>query len=624
MLNRIACFAALSMLLLVPRAATAEEEQPGAQTQRGGAGARPLRRPGAPPATREYDAEDAAESLRLHRDRERAEDMEVMSRILVETVRQAYGLDAPQEPRSDESRRAGRSAGIGARETMSGRGGSGRGSRSGDMMADDYGYGMPGGTSGMSRYGSGMMLGGGAGTAPPTRSAPPQSIQKPLSMYLEGYGVVFQLEAPAPREPVRAPEAKQEECPFLTASAWERTRLELRDELTRKFDCLRCHGAVRDEDFDFDAAWPSIKPGSIENERRTGELTARGGGAEKAAKSAEYHLPPTRDRLVDILLATLAENGHNFRHLADDGRLAIAVTFRSAVKRPSAGEKVGDSNGDDAASRPTSSGFGGLSGRTPGYDEDYTEGYDEDAALRARSRGLATRVGILAFRPGNDEVTGDLHLRQGNYQKAIEAYERELKHHAQPGEPMRIGALELGQVKMFSPAHRRLYGKLVQAHVGAGELDKAQEWLEKLRKAVAAERPSDSEPAAKAEPSRPALPLPALDVVFGILHNLLFIGAGLVGAALTWRKPEGSLLPLGIASGAVLFHQGLLQVAQLGASQLATVWPTAVIRALVALSVGQALWVAVMIARALRAPSPQQQVGTFVPAEPVLSTADNA
>jgi hypothetical protein len=96
-----------------------------------------------------------------------------------------------------------------------------------------------------------------------------------------------------------------------------------------------------------------------------------------------------------------------------------------------------------------------------------------------------------------------------------------------------------------------------------------------------------------------ALPLPVLDVLFGIGHNVLFISVALAGAALAWRRTR-SLLPLGVAAGAVAFHQGLLQVSQLGASQLATVWPPTVIRMLVALSLGQAVWAAVVLVHAWR------------------------
>jgi hypothetical protein len=129
-----------------------------------------------------------------------------------------------------------------------------------------------------------------------------------------------------------------------------------------------------------------------------------------------------------------------------------------------------------------------------------------------------------------------------------------------------------------------------------------------------------------------ALPLPTLDILFGILHHLLFIGVGLAAALLALRQRTASVLALGIASGALLFHQGLLQVAQLDASQLATVWPPTVIRGLVALSIGQALWCAVLIVLVLRAERSQDplrhaeagQDGTLDPLVTVRSDPINS
>jgi hypothetical protein len=97
-----------------------------------------------------------------------------------------------------------------------------------------------------------------------------------------------------------------------------------------------------------------------------------------------------------------------------------------------------------------------------------------------------------------------------------------------------------------------------------------------------------------------AWPAPTLDVLFGVFHTALFVGVGLGGAALAWRGREGPLLSLGIASGAVLFHQGLLQVRILTSSQLPTIWPDVLLRGAVAASIAQALWVAIVITAARR------------------------
>jgi hypothetical protein len=111
-----------------------------------------------------------------------------------------------------------------------------------------------------------------------------------------------------------------------------------------------------------------------------------------------------------------------------------------------------------------------------------------------------------------------------------------------------------------------------------------------------------------------AWPAPTLDVLFGVFHTALFVGVGLVGAAVAWRGRQGPILSLGIASGAVLFHQGLLQVTLLSSSQLPTIWPPGLLRFAVAASIGQALVVAPVIVAALRTDSSPAAGGTERPA----------
>ena len=93
-----------------------------------------------------------------------------------------------------------------------------------------------------------------------------------------------------------------------------------------------------------------------------------------------------------------------------------------------------------------------------------------------------------------------------------------------------------------------------------------------------------------------ALPSSAVDVAFGVGHNILFIGTGLLGCYLVLNRGSRSGLPLLVASIAVAFHQGFLQLGQLGASQLPTIWPPWTIRLAVAMSVAQLFWVVVLLA----------------------------
>ena len=114
-------------------------------------------------------------------------------------------------------------------------------------------------------------------------------------------------------------------------------------------------------------------------------------------------------------------------------------------------------------------------------------------------------------------------------------------------------------------------------------------------------------------------PAPLMDQLFGAFHQVLFVGAGLGGAGLALRSSTIRFLALGAGSGAVLFHQALLPLRMLWAPELPTVWPAGVLRTLVALSLMQAVWIAVVIVTGLAArqepaprPAPEEQRATTV------------
>ena len=122
-------------------------------------------------------------------------------------------------------------------------------------------------------------------------------IRFPLSSYLEGHGVVFQTEAPLPRQVEGGDSSalKRDECPFLSRSPWERMRLRIEGHRDSKTSCGGCH--------------------------------------KKNVSVKQDALPhmPTRTQLVDVLIQVLAENGRNVRHLKSDEHLAIAITDRKSV-----------------------------------------------------------------------------------------------------------------------------------------------------------------------------------------------------------------------------------------------------------------------------------------------------
>ena len=96
-----------------------------------------------------------------------------------------------------------------------------------------------------------------------------------------------------------------------------------------------------------------------------------------------------------------------------------------------------------------------------------------------------------------------------------------------------------------------------------------------------------------------ALPATWVDIGFGLLHNLVFIGVGVVAGVLAIRRDSG--LALAVGSIAVAFHQGILQTKQLGASQIPTLWPAMVVRVAVALSIVQLAYALAIAMRSRRA-----------------------
>ena len=97
-----------------------------------------------------------------------------------------------------------------------------------------------------------------------------------------------------------------------------------------------------------------------------------------------------------------------------------------------------------------------------------------------------------------------------------------------------------------------------------------------------------------------AFPADPIDELFGLLHTTIFLVAGIAGAVWALRVGSAPLLSLGIGSGAVLYHQGLVHLPMLFASQFPTIWPEALVRLTIALGLLQALVVGIVIWTARR------------------------
>jgi hypothetical protein len=282
--------------------------------------------------------------------REMIEDVEVLRTILEREIRSLYVLD---DSSTGSSGAGGATGGVG--RSMSGMAGAGMRSMAGmgsmDGMSGMMGMGsmsmgardpMGGGSPfGRGMPGASMGTGSGSASASTTQGSPV------LGAYLEDLGIVYQLELPAFREPPAAQEqVDASQCTYLASTEWQRTRLELRGELTVA-DCRKCHqmpenatpgAAYHHGQLSLGDCHKCHDQGAVGEPRRTGFSTLKGLSfhLRQAAASSGG---PTREQLIDRLLRVLADNGSHIRHLVDDERIAIAISVqphgRGRVRRRS-------------------------------------------------------------------------------------------------------------------------------------------------------------------------------------------------------------------------------------------------------------------------------------------------
>ncbi len=204
-----------------------------------------------------------------------------------------------------------------------------------------------------------------------------------------------------------------------------------------------------------------------------------------ARKAKPIPRPPTRDELVDRLLEVLAENAPNFRHLTPQDRLTVAITFPRAKATAGSAEK-GKSRASIADEafivnvQVQEAAAGAPSGKE---DLNISRGY---LILGDRGDiGFDDRPANTGDARSSHEVSGDLHMRQTNYRKAVEAYRQALKR---------------------APTRSAVQIKLAQAYLALGNLEEAQKLIERARKlAPDSDRPQDAVPGAQPR----QIPLPA-------------------------------------------------------------------------------------------------------------------
>ena len=257
------------------------------------------------------------------------------------------------------------------------------------------------------------------------------SIGRPDGAYLPGYGVVYQLTLDVP-----APERRSSEDAAENGGDPQLGPVQV--ETLEGLDVL----VVRGQKADVDRAMKIIASGEWKD-------TARRLRGEPPAQSptnvAEAWQMPSADDLVDKLLDVLAENAGNFRHLKSQDRLSVAITF------------------------PRS--------KAPATASNNTAATDLAIALFQADNKAVSQAGRSSY-----EVSGDLHMRQRNYQEAVKAY--------------RLALTSL-------PDNAALRIKLAQAYLSAQDLAKAAKLLEPLA--------DDSQHRQKTSPSATSrkIPLPA-------------------------------------------------------------------------------------------------------------------
>jgi hypothetical protein len=175
---------------------------------------------------------------------------------------------------------------------------------------------------------------------------------------------------------------------------------------------------------------------------------------------------PTYDSVGDVLLKLLADNGKNITGLKDDERVTITVVFRSSG--PPQPLAVTENTRFSAGMGTRGFEFGSTAASGP---------FAEDQAL---------------------EMLGDLHMKQGEPQQAIDAYRKA------------VAAAEADSAKNPDAGHKRLHSallKLASAWLVAGMPDEAARTMDRA-KALGATSPQTANRAVR-PPPRVATPLPA-------------------------------------------------------------------------------------------------------------------
>jgi hypothetical protein len=237
-------------------------------------------------------------------------------------------------------------------------------------------------------------------------------------------------------------------------------------------------------------------PTSLSEWERT-RRQLRGESVQEPKPPAPKHPP-----MGEVLLHLLADNGKHFGGLRADERLTVVVTFRG--HQAGAGQQSSSApKPQPAANNPLTTADGGTG----------TVNIAPPAGQTARDL----------------ELLGDLHLKQGQPQQALEALGKAVTAFKEEWK-QRSGQLKDEEVlfrESLEPLRRlrELRAKLAQAQIAAGKLDEARQTLEAVqRDKDQAVRPPAPKPAPAAHPAGPSLP--ARLTVSATAAQLAQVGSG--------------------------------------------------------------------------------------------------
>jgi tetratricopeptide (TPR) repeat protein len=198
--------------------------------------------------------------------------------------------------------------------------------------------------------------------------------------------------------------------------------------------------------------------------------------------------PPKEPPLGEVLLRVLAENGKHFTALRDDEQLTVAVVFRGSRAAPRA------ANAPSTTQPANANVIGAMSG-----------------SVNIAGGGTHTFAGQNAPPPAQTardlELLGDLHLKQGQSQQALEAYLKALT--TLDAEWRKTDLNNADEDQLIAQFQRRigdLYAKQAQAQLEAGRLDEARQLLDKAKASRERAGKSAAEKPAAAKPAGPTLP----------------------------------------------------------------------------------------------------------------------